>query len=224
MCFKCFDNTAQIKRMLKNFERNPSQIRLIEILNKFPKVPFYYHSLQPILGPDRFPYVNLLFTGDPAKKVMLREVAEQVINEGYGVTVNRTVDHVDWVFSLGDLVPLARSGILIWIQGEPGFQSITFTTEVKVMVCEPGEDMIPKSVRKKLRDYIQNILKFPNPKFYMMHNFQDSPPWTIMFNFSRENFASDSEYQNALYSLTWFFPKTVYVGNVKSNKGTFYDI
>ena len=93
-----------------------------------------------------------------------------------------------------------------------------------MQVGAPNEDIIPMAVRKHLRKYLETVLKITDPKFYLMFNPKDNPPWTMMFNFSRKDFRSDTEYQNAFGYLSWFFPKTVFTGSIENDKNQFFEI
>ena len=73
-----------------------------------------------------------------------------------------------------------------------GFQSKKIEEETKVQVGAPNEDIIPMTVRKHLRDYLQTTLKIADPKFYLMFNPKDNPPWTMMFNFTRKDFRDEA--------------------------------
>jgi hypothetical protein len=222
--FKKKDDTSQLEKLIADYRRGQSPNTLHQMLELFPKIPLYYSSLSPEFGPDNLPYVNLYLRAQSENHTALKELAQKALQEGFGATINKSTNHVDWVFSLGDFIPLARAGILVSNDGQVGLQSNVVTKDVKVQVGAPNEDIIPTVVRKHLRSFIQTNLKISDPKFYLMLNPKDNPPWTMMFNFSRKDFGSDAEYQNAFGYLQWFFPKTVFVGCIENDKNQFYEI
>ena len=224
MFFNKRDNTSQLEKMIVDYGRTQSPNTLNQILEVFPTVPLYCGTLQPEIGPDNFPYLNLKLRSENESKTSLKELAEQALQGGFGVTINKSVNGVDWVFSLGDFISLARAGMLVSYNGTAGFQSKRVAAETKVQVGEPNEDIIPMTVRKHLRSYMETSLKIADPKFYLMLNPQENPPWTIMFNFSRIDFGSEAEYQLALGHLAWFFPKTVFAGCVENDSNQFFEI
>ncbi len=224
MFFKKKDDTSQLEKLIADFGRTQSPKTLNQMLELFPKVPLYYASWKTELGPDGFPYLNLNLKGENGNQTTLKEIAEKALSEGFGVTINKSVDKAEWVFSLGDFIPLARAGMLVSHTGNVGFQSKRIEEEIKVQVGAPNEDIIPMAVRKHLRNYLQTVLKIADPKFYLMLNPKDNPPWTMMFNFSRKDFRSEAEYQNAFGYLSWFFPKTVFTGSIENDKNQFYEI
>lgn len=224
MFFKKKDNTSQLEKLISDFGRTQSPKTLNQMLELFPKVPLYYESWKTELGPDGFPYLNLNFKGENANQTTLKGIAEKALTEGFGTTINKSTNKVDWVFSLGDFISLARAGILVSHNGTVGFQSNQVKEETKVQVGAPNEDIIPMVVRKHLRSYLQINLKIANPKFYLMFNPKDNPPWTIMFNFSRKDFKNEAEYQNAFGYLSWFFPKTVFIGSIENDTNQFFEI
>jgi hypothetical protein len=224
MFFKKKDDTSQLEKLLIEYGKRQFPNTLNQMYELFPKVPLYYTSLEAELGPDNFPYVNLKLRAENENHTTLKEIAEKALTEGFGVTINKSGAQVDWVFSLGDFISLARAGILVSHNGNVGFQSNRVEKETKVQVGTPSEDIIPMTVRKHLRNFMQITLKIENPKFYLMFNPKDNPPWTIMFNFSRKDFGSEAEYRNALSYLSRFFPKTVFTGSIENDKNQFFEI
>ena len=224
MFFKKKDVTSQLENLLADYGRKQSPNSLNQIFELFPKIPLYYASLKTELGPDNFPYLNLKFRAENENQTTLKEIAEKALTEGFGVTINKSGNKVDWVFSLGDFISLARAGVLVSHNGNVGFQSKKIEEETKVQVGAPNEDIIPMTVRKHLRDYLQTTLKIADPKFYLMFNPKDNPPWTMMFNFTRKDFRDEAEYQNAFNYLSWFFPKTVFTGSIENDKNQFFEI
>ncbi len=224
MFFKKKDDTSQLEKLIADFGKTQSPKTLNQMLELFPKASFYYESWKKELGPDGFPYLNLNFKGENGNQTTLKDIAERALSEGFGVTINKSANKVDWVFSLGDFIPLARAGILVTHSSHIGFQSKRIEEEIKVQVGAPNEDIIPVTVRKHLRNYLQINLKIANPMFHLMFNPKDNPPWTIMFNFTRKDFRSEAEYQNAFGYLSWFFPKTVFTGSIENDKNQFFEI
>ena len=221
---KAEDDPSQLEKLIAEHRKNQSTNTLHQMLDLFPKVPMYYTSLSPEVGPDTFPYVNLNFRRGNENRTTLKNIAVKALDEGFGVTINKSGDQADWVFSLGDFISLARGGILVSNDWNTGFQSKKIEKDTQVQVGAPNEDIIPLSVRKHLRRFMVETLRFPDPRFYLMFNPQDNPPWTIMFNISRKDFRSEDEYRNVLSYLSWFFPKTVFTGNIENDKNQFYEI
>jgi len=224
MFFKKKDDTSQLEKLLADYRREQSPNTRNQIFELFPKIHLYYASMKTEPGPDNFPYLNLKLRAENENQTTLKKIAEKALIEGFGVTINKSADKVDWVFSLGDFISLARAGILVSHNGNGGFQSKTIEEEMKVQVGTPNEDIIPVAVRRHLRNYLQKTLKITDPKFYLMFNPKDNPPWTMMFNFTRRDFRSEAEYQNAFGYLSWFFPKTVFTGSIEKDPNQFYEI
>jgi hypothetical protein len=224
MFFKKRDDTSQLEKMIADYGRKQSPNTLNQMFELFPKVPLYYASLKTELGPDNFPYLNLQLRLENGNQTTLKEIAEKALTEGFGATLNKSANKVDWVFSLGDFISLARAGILVSHNGNLGFQAKKVEEETNVQVGAPNEDIIPMTVRKHLRNYLQTTLKIADPKFYLMLNPKDNPPWTMMFNFTRKDFRNEAEYQNAFGYLSWFFPKTVFTGSIENDKNQFFEI
>jgi hypothetical protein len=224
MFFKKKDDASQLEKLIADFGRTESPKTLNQMFELLSKIPLYYVSWKTELGPDNFPYLNLKLRGENENQTTLKEIAEKALSEGFGVTINKSANKVDWVFSLGDFIPLARAGMLVSHDGNVGFQSKRLEEETKVQLGAPNEDVIPIAVRKHLRNFLQTTLKIAHPKFYLMFNPKDNPPWTIMFNFSRKDFRSEAEYQNAFGYLSWFFPKTVFTGSIENDQNEFYEI
>ena len=221
---KVKDDISELEKLIEAYGRKQSPNTLHQMMELFPKVPMSYTSLKTEIGHDNFLYVNLKLRAENESQTTLKEIAEKALSEGFGVTINKSANKVDWVFSLGDFTSLARAGILVPHHGNPGFQSKTLQEEIKVQVGAPNEDIIPLVARKHLRNYMRTTMKIADPKFYLMFNPMDNPPWTIMFNFSRRNFKNEIEYQNALGFLSWFFPKTVFTGSIENDSNQFFEI
>ncbi len=224
MFFKKKDDTTHLEKLIAEYRKKQSPNTLNQMYELFPKVPLYYATLETALGPDNFPYVNLKLRGENENQTTLKEIAEKALTEGFGVTINKSGDQVDWVFSLGDFISLARAGFLVSHNGNVGFQSNRVEKETKVQVGVPNEDIIPITVRKHLRNFMQTTLKIEKPKFYLRFNPNDNPPWTIMFNFSRKDFGNEADYRNALGYLSRFFAKTVFTGSIENDKNEFFEI
>jgi hypothetical protein len=221
---KAKDDASQLEKLIADYRRKQSPNTLHQMMELFPKVTMFYTSLKTEVGPDNFPYANLHLRAENENQTTLKEVAEKALNDGFGVTINKNGNKVDWVFSLGDFISLTRAGVLVSNNGNTGFQSKRIEEEIKAQVGAPNEDIIPMAARKHLRNYLQTNLKIANPKFYIMFNPQDNPPHTIIFNFSRKDFRSEVEYQNALGFLSWFFPKTVFTGSIEKDTNQFFEI
>jgi len=224
MLFRKKDDISRLKELIADFKRTASHDSMNQMLELFPRVPLYYESWKVELGPDGFPYLDVGFKGRNENRTTLKEIAPTALTEGFGVTLNKVANKVDWVFSLGDFIPLARAGIMVTHNGHVGLQSKRVEEKTEVQIGLPNEDIIPMDVRKHLRKYLQTAWKVENPKFYLMLNPKDNPPWTIMFNFSRRDFENETEYRNALSHLSWFFPKTVFVGCIKDDSNEFFEI
>ena len=225
MFFRKEDNdTSKLEKCLADYRIKKSTITMHQILGIFPKIPLFYTSLKPEIGPDNFPYVNLRLRAKNEQQITLKEIADKALDKGFGVTINKSWNRTDWVFSLGDFISLSRAGFLVSHDGNTGFQSKVIEEDIKVQVGNPNEDVIPIVVRKHLRIFMQTTLRIAEPKFYIMFNPKDIPPWTVMFNISRKDFRSDSKYQYTLGILIWFFPKTVFVGSIENDTSQFFEI
>lgn len=224
MFFKKKDDTSQLEKLIADQGRTQSPKTLNQMLELFPKVPLYYACWKTELGPDGFPYLNLKLRAENENQTTLKEIAEKALSEGFGVTINKSANKVDWVFTLGDFISLARAGVLVSHSGTVGLQSKRVEEETKVQVGAPNEDIMPMAVRKHLRNYLQTVLNMANPKFYLMFNPKDNPPWTILFNFSRKDFKSEDDYRMAFSYLSWFFAKTVFTGSIENDQNQFYEI
>ena len=112
MFFKKKDDTSQLEKLIADYGKKQSPSTLNQMFELFPKVPLYYSSLKTELGPDNFPYLNLKLRAENESQTTLKEIAEKALTEGFGVTINKSSNKVDWVFSLGDFISLARAGIL----------------------------------------------------------------------------------------------------------------
>ena len=218
------DDTSKLEKCITDYRKNKSSITLHQIMGMFPHIPLFFTSSKSEIGPDGFSYVNLKLRGQNEKQTTLKEISEKALEEGFGITINKSGNKVDWVFSLGDFISLSRAGFLVSQDSDAGFQAKTFEQNTKIMVAAPNEDVIPLVVRKHLRSFMQTTLKIPNPKFYLMFNPNDQPPLTIIFNISRKDFQRPSEYQHTLGLLVWFFPKTVFVGSLENDTNKFYEI
>jgi hypothetical protein len=221
---KAKDDTAHLEKLIADYWRKQSPDILRQISDLFPKIPLYYSSLKPEPGPENFPYVNLKIRAKNEDQTTLIALADQALHEGFGVTINKSANTADWVFSLGDFIPLVRVGYLVPFEENTGFQLTKITEKIEVKVGPPNEDIIPAVVRSHLRTYMQKVLKIAEPKFYLMFNPKADPPWTMFFNLSKNHFRSEMEYQNALGSLSWFLPRMVFTGCIENDTNQFYII
>ena len=120
------NDTDNIEKLLKDYRGRQTFQNLQKLFVLLPRVPVYYNSLQPEIGPDGFPYVSLYLrkTASVHNETSLKDLSDKLLEIGSGSTVNKFDQTVDWVFSLGSIIPLAKTGNLLVPMGDNKFKKI----------------------------------------------------------------------------------------------------
>lgn len=166
---------------------------------------------QIIMGPDGFPYFSLL-SPEPLKafeSFCICILVETATEQGFGITINRRADGVDWAFSYGDLLTLRLTGSLkvpIEYPSEPSKKIRTEKEEV-AWIGAPSESYLPLYARTVIRGFMQQVLGVKEPRVFLMHRALDSRPMQLVFSVFPEQYKTEKNYFNVLNGLSWFLPR-----------------
>jgi hypothetical protein len=167
---------------------------------------------QVLVGIDGFPYFSLL-TPEPYKpfdSYCLCNLAEPVINKGFGAAINPLGQGADWVFSYGDLLTLHLFGKLA-VEGEPSPANLpareTIMQAERILVGQPSESYLPSSARAAIRQFLAQRAGIKDPGIYLMLRPSDNPSRQLVFSVYRNDFPSEVAFRSVLQGISWFLPR-----------------
>jgi hypothetical protein len=169
------------------------------------------------IGPDGFPYfaLDLPADGRPGT-VTVADLVETATSRGFGIALDAGDEGAAWVFSYGDLATRRTFGSYELPRiGLPPLERLG-TREVQhdpaaLEILVPTETMLPAYVQPLLRRYFTQMLGVLRPGVVMMRARDREPQDQLVFRFSRDDVATDLDFENALAGITWFLPRHVTV-------------
>jgi hypothetical protein len=182
------------------------------VLADVDKASFRCGQPQVIQGPDEFPYFAL-YLPEPGKAFQCYVIEHMkndfLLEHGLGVVIHPDKQQPDWVFTYGDIVNYHLNGEFYTAVPEHMLAAEeVIEQDEQVLVGQPAEEYLPAAVRKVMRQYLasENV---PDPKiFLMMRHMKDgSTMQELVFNLSRELFASPGEHHRVMQRLGWFLPR-----------------
>lgn len=171
---------------------------------------------QIIIGPDGFPYFQLLIP-KPNESfqcyVIDRMKDDYLLESGYGVVINPDAGQPDWVLSYGDIMNLDLNGSF-YTTGPTPFstakQDETIENNENVLVGQPSEYILSKLNRSVLREFLI-FNGVTSPKVFLMS--RSNGAQELVFNLTPEDFESEEIFRDLMQRLGWFLPRHYsYVG------------
>ncbi len=172
-----------------------------------PNHQLFCDNLEPVYGPDGLPYIRL-FLKPHTNTTTLKDVAPRCIEYGLGVTLI-TEEHKepDWVFGCGDLVSLANFGAISLDEQRINHQNYVVGENEDVLLGQPSEQYLPPSIRSIIKQDLENTFNIENPSVLLMFNSKMTPPYSMVFALSKEDFGGDNDlYEHAMRRIAWHLP------------------
>lgn len=182
---------------------------------------------QVIMGPDGFPYVQLLMP-KPYESfqcyVIERMKDDFLLKSGYGVVINPDAGQPDWVLSYGDIMNLDLTGAFYTNEPTPftiAKEDETIDHDEKVLVGQPSELLLTASNRAVLREFlISNGVKSPKILLMSRTSKDGHASQELVFNLTPGNFENEEVFRNLMQKLGWFLPRHYsYIGMSEDSLG-----
>ena len=220
--------TAVIQNLVQTPHESRDEAWSYEFLNHVSQASFKCTNPQVIVGPDGFPYFQLLLpeSGTSFECYVIENMIDDfLLEKGLGVVVNPEGGNPDWVFTYGDVLSYKLFGGFYTDSG------IRFSTNIKdetiqeqenVMVAQPSAAILPAYTRKIVQQFLtENGIKKPKI-FLMIRGEGENITHDLVFNITPNNFETEDSYRNVMQSLAWFLPK--HYSLIGMNEENFKDV
>jgi hypothetical protein len=205
--------TAVIQDLVKTPHANRDEAWSYEFLNNVIQASFRCNNPQITVGPDGFPYFQLLLpeSGVPFDCYVIDKIVDDfLLEKGLGVVINPQSGNPDWVFTYGDILSYklyedfySDAGIRFSSKVEDE----TIQETENVMIAQPSEAILPMYTRKLLREYlIENGIKTPKT-LLMIRGEADNATHDLAFNVVPNNFDTEDQYRYVMQNIAWFLPR-----------------
>lgn len=184
-------------------------------LDVLPTASFTCGEPQIVTGPDGYPYFQL-FLPEPNKPfqcyVLEHMIPEFIMENGFGVVINPTDTHADWVLSYGDLVNYHVNKTFYTTEPTAFSKEVAdevITENEEVLVGQPTFEILPQTTRNVLNAYFKmNGVEQPKV-FLMMRRTKDgnNASQDLVFNAVPQAFSDEHHYRQFMQSLGWFLPR-----------------
>ncbi len=183
---------------------------------------------QVIIGPDDLPYFQLIIP-TPNKSfqcfVIRHMIDDFLLSNGLGIVINPNKNNPDWVFSYGDLLNYKLNNVFYSESSiDISTTNETLKKGTKYLSGQPSESVLPLYTRKILKDKLLSI-GINNVKIFLMLR-PESNITDIVFNLTPNKFNSKDEYEYAMNTISWYFPRHYCIASIdeKSHKNEFHDL
>jgi len=185
-----------------------------------PDASFRCGDPQVIMGPDGFPYFQLLIpeVGQPFECYVVNFLKEALLKEGLGIVLNAGKGQPDWVCSYGDLLNFYLHGeFYSTMPAAVDSASEALSAYEEAWVGQPSETYLPAMTRAVLRHYLIQV-GVKDPKVLLMLPAKSEPSQlSLVFNISPDLFESEDHYLEIKNRIGWFLPRQYLIFGVEEN-------
>lgn len=144
----------------------------------------------------------------------IASITEHLLDNGFGVVINKNENGAAWCFSYGEIWSRKMTGSFV-LQVPESDES---EKGGKIMMAgDPGENYLPKRVRKSIRSYLERI-GVPDPSVTLIFQEGMKSP-DLIFSLYRDGFQSQNEFDFAFRMLRWYLPNHYSVISILSSSG-----
>ncbi|WP_053058285.1 hypothetical protein [Pedobacter sp. BMA] len=184
-------------------------------LGNIAQASFRCGEPQIITGPDGFPYFQL-FLPEPNKSFQCYVIDQMkddfLLDAGYGVVINPSPTHADWVLTYGDILNYHLNKTFYTDTETPFSKKVmdeTIAENEQIMIGQPSEAILPLQTRKVIKEFLElNGVK--QPKVLLMVREQAGGQGTtqdIVFNITPKDFSDEETYRGVMQTIGWFLPR-----------------
>jgi hypothetical protein len=183
---------------------------------------------QVIMGPDGFPYFQLLMpvAYQPFTcHVVDHLVKDYLLENGFGIVVNPDKGNPDWVFSYGDVLNYFLNEEFYSSKSEVQLpEHEVLEKEVQVLIGQPSESLLPNYTRVVIRNAL-NKIGIKNVKIFLMHR-SDRDFQELVFNITPTKLNNNELFSLANRIISWYLPRHYSVCGMdeESNKNNFAEL
>lgn len=166
-----------------------------------------------IIANDGFPYVQLqtVKTDENFNAFVINKQLPTLLMQGFGVVINAHNKQPDWVFTYGDIVNYELNDTFYTEDSifSHNQENVSIAADEKILIGQPSDAILPKYLKNQLRDFLKHV-GISNPKtMLIVRNPEDeiNVKQDIVFNFTPNQFANASEFQQIATTINWFLPR-----------------
>ncbi|SHG19856.1 hypothetical protein [Dysgonomonas macrotermitis] len=193
-------------------------------LSNVADASFKCNDPQVIAGPDGFPYfvLNMPESGKEFQCYVIKHMVPDFIMEhGLGIVFSPSKGQPDWVFTYGNLVNYYLKGEF-YTESKNWFVQTeeTVKEDIKILVGQPSEYIIPTQTRKILKQYLKQYTE-TEPKIVLTNRPEGEEfLQQLVFNLTPDDFQSEDHFKGVMQNIGWFLPRHyTYASTLESTFG-----
>lgn len=166
-----------------------------------------------VIASDGFPYVQLetVTSNENFQAFVISKQLPTLLLQGFGIVVNAQNEQPDWIFTYGDIANFELNDSFYTDDSifSKNRENVVIGSDEKVMIGQPSDAILPKYVRKQLREFLQHAgVKTPKTML-IARNFEDETQvkQDLVFNFTPAQFANEQDFHQVGNTITWFLPR-----------------
>ncbi|HLW55164.1 MAG TPA: hypothetical protein VKW06_20210 [Candidatus Angelobacter sp.] len=172
---------------------------------------------QVLRGPDGFSYfvLNIPPAGQPFETFCVSHVLDVCLDNGFGIVIQPDANPPQWVFNYGNLWSFKSFGKFEMERpAAPSEPKAPVASPQPLLVGQPSLDLFPAYARKAVKAFLVAATGNADPQVLLLNDARQDPPQSLVFSVFPEDFAGQSEFEQAMYRLTWFLPSHYRLANI----------
>ena len=170
-------------------------------------------SPEVVIASDGFPYIQLqtVTTDESFQAFVISKQLPTILMQGFGIVINPQNERPDWVFSYGDICNYELNDTFYSEESifSKNKEQVVIGQDEKILVGQPSDTILPKYLKKQLREFLQHA-GLKTPKAMMIaRNFEseETVQQDLVFNFTPPQFENEKAFQQVATTIGWFLPK-----------------
>lgn len=166
-----------------------------------------------IIASDGFPYVQLetVTSNEHFHAFVISKQLPTLLLQGFGIVINAQNEQPDWIFTYGDIANFELNDS--FYSDDSIFsnhrENVVIGNDEKVLIGQPSDAILPKYIRKQLREFLKHAgINIPKTML-IARNFEDESQvkQDLVFNFTPAQFANEQDFQQIGSTVAWFLPR-----------------
>ncbi|ERJ59994.1 hypothetical protein [Sphingobacterium paucimobilis] len=166
-----------------------------------------------VIASDGFPYVQLetVSSNENFQAFVISKQLPTLLLQGFGIVINAQDEQPDWIFTYGDIANFELNDAFYTDNHifSAHRENVVIGSDEKILIGQPSDNILPKYIRKQLREFLQHA-GVQSPKTMLIaRNFEDEAQvkQDLVFNFTPAQFASEQDFQQIGNTVSWFLPR-----------------
>lgn len=166
-----------------------------------------------VIASDGFPYVQLesVSSNENFQAFVISKQLPTLLLQGFGLVINAKNEQPDWIFTYGDIANFELNDSFYTEDSifSKNRENVVIGSDEKILIGQPSDTILPKYLRKQLREFLQHAgVKSPK-SMLIARNFEDDTQvkQDLVFNFTPAQFANEQDFQQVGNTISWFLPR-----------------